>query len=86
MPCLISAPTRSDVKETTRQKETNKKISKNKNFTAKTEDVSLKAQSNNVKMQSDKTLNTQIHYLLNIQKIESFLNETMQQVDKVHEH
>ena len=37
-------------------------------------------------MQSDKTLNTQIYYLLNIQKIESFLNETMQQVVKVNEH
>ena len=60
MPCLITAPMRSDLKETTRQKKTIKKISKNKNFTAKTEYLNLKAHSNNVKMQSDKTLTTQI--------------------------
>ena len=59
MPCLIKAPTRSTVKETTREK-TNNKISKNKIFTAKTEYQNLKAPSNNVKMQSDKTLTTQI--------------------------
>ena len=50
---------RSDLRETTRQK-TTKKINKNKNFTAKTEYLNLKAPSNNVKMQSDKTLTTQI--------------------------
>ena len=49
---------RSDLKKTTRQK-TNQKMSKNKNFTAKTEYLNLKAHSNNVKMQSDETLNTQ---------------------------
>ena len=54
MPCLITAPMRSDLKETTRQKN-NQKISKNK---AKTE--YLKAHGNNVKMQSDETLTTQI--------------------------
>ena len=59
MPCLITAPTRFDIKKTTRQKKTNDKISKKKNFTAKTEHVNLKAHSNNVKMQSDKTLTTQ---------------------------
>ena len=36
-PCVITAPTRSDIEETTRQKKTNNKVSKNKNFTAKTE-------------------------------------------------
>ena len=43
-----------------RDKKTTKKISKNKNFTAKNEFLNLKAHSNNVNMQSDKTLTTQI--------------------------
>ena len=59
MPCFITGPMRSDLKETTRHK-TTKKINKNNNFTAKTEYLNLKAHSNNVKMQSDKTLTTQI--------------------------
>ena len=63
MPCLIPAPMRSDIKKTTRQKKTNNKISKNKKLTAKTEHLNLKAHSNNVKMQSDKTLTTQIYFL-----------------------
>ena len=58
MPCFITAPMRSDLKETTKQK-TNQQMSKNKNFTAKTEYLNLKAHSNNVKMLSDKTLTTQ---------------------------
>ena len=41
MSCLITAPIKSDIEETTRQK-TNNKISKNKNFTAKTEYLNLK--------------------------------------------
>ena len=72
---------RSDLKETTRQ-ENNRKISKNENFTAKTEYLNLKAHSNNVKMQYDKTLTTQIYFLLTVQQTESFLYETMLQVDK----
>ena len=56
---LNTAPMRFDVKETTRQKKNNQKISKSKNFTPKTEYLNLKALSNNVKMQSDKTLTTQ---------------------------
>ena len=37
-PCVITtAPTRSDIEETTIQKKTNNKINKNKNFMAKTE-------------------------------------------------
>ena len=63
MPCLLTAPTKSAVKETMRKKQ-NSKISKNKNFTAKTEYQNLKATSNNVKMQSDETLTTQIYFLL----------------------
>ena len=59
MPWLITAPMRSDLKDTTRQKN-NQKISKNKNFTAKTEYLILKEHSSNVKMQSDKTSTTQI--------------------------
>ena len=46
---------RPDLTETTRQKN-----SKNKNFTAKTEYLNLKAHSNNVKTQLDETLTTQI--------------------------
>ena len=60
MPCLFTALMRSDFKETTRQK-TTEKISEIENFTATTEYLNLKAHSNNVKMQSDKiTLTTQI--------------------------
>ena len=58
MPCLITAPMRFDLKETTRQRQ--QKNSKNRDFTAKTEYLNLKAHSNNVKMQSVRTLNTQI--------------------------
>ena len=66
MPCLITAPTRSDIKRL-RDKKTDNKISKNKNFTAKTDYLNLKAPSNNVKMQSDITLTTQTYFLLTIQ-------------------
>ena len=48
------------------EKKTNNKISKHKNFTAKTPYLNLKAPCNNVKLQSDKTLATQI-YSLNTQ-------------------
>ena len=65
MPCLISAPTRSAIKETTRKK------SKNKNFTAKTECQNLKAPSNKVKMQSDNPDYTNLLFLT-IQQMESF--------------
>ena len=73
MPCLIIPSKRSAVKETTRKKN---KTSKNKNFTAKTEYQNLKAPSNNVQMQSDKILTTQIYFFLTIQQMEFFLNET----------
>ena len=75
MPCLITAPTRSNFKETARQKKQKTKISKNKNFTAKIEYPNLKSPSNNVKMHSDK-ITTQIHFLLTIHQMKSFLNET----------
>ena len=54
MPCLITTLKRSAIKKTTRKN--NNKISKNKNFNAKTQYLNLKAPSNNVKMQSDETL------------------------------
>ena len=76
MPCLITAPTRSDSNKTTRQKQTNNKISKNKNFTAKTEYLNQKTPSNNVKKQSDTNLIAQIYFPLTIQQMESCLNET----------
>ena len=72
MPHYSELLTRSAVKETTRKKN---KISKNKNFTAKTEYQNLKAPRNDVKMQSDKTLTTQIYFFLTIQQMEFFLNE-----------
>ena len=81
---LFTAPTRSAVKEL-REKKT--KISKSKNFTAKTEYQNLKAPSNNVKMQSVKTLTTLhslLQFLLNIQQMH-FFNETRQHVDEENE-
>ena len=54
MPCLITAPIRSDINKTKKRQKNNRKISKNKNFTAKTEYLNLKAHSNNVKMQQIK--------------------------------
>ena len=76
MSCLITAPTRSTVKETKIKKNTTNKISKNKNFTEKNEYQNLNAPSNNVKMQSDKTLTTQIYFFRTTQQMEIFLNET----------
>ena len=58
IPCLTTALTRFAIKKTTRKNTKNKK-SINKNFTVKTQYLNLKAPSNNVKMQSDKTLTTQ---------------------------
>ena len=45
--------------EMTTRKKTNNKISKNKNFTAETQYLNLKAPINKVKMPSDETLATQ---------------------------
>ena len=64
----------SAIKKTTRKK--NNKISKNKNFKAKTQYLNLKAPSNNVKMQSDKTLTTQSYYFLTTQQMKIFNIET----------
>ena len=66
MPCLITAPMTSDIKQTTTQKKANKNISKNKISTAKTENLNLRAHSSNVKMQSDKTLTARIYFLLTL--------------------
>ena len=71
--CLIRAPTRSAIKKTTTK---NYKMSKNKNFTAKTQYLNLKAPSNNVKMQPDKTQTTHIYFFLTIQKMDDFRYET----------
>ena len=70
MPCFITAPTWPDIEET------RKKNSTNKILAAKNEYLNLKAPGNNVKMQSDKTLTTQVYLLLTIQQMKSFLNET----------
>ena len=66
MPCLTTALTRSTIKKTMRKKN-KQKISKIKNFTAEPQYLNLKALYNNVKMQSDKTLTTQIYFFPNIQ-------------------
>ena len=60
MPFLITALMRSTNKKTTRKNSKQQKICKNKIFTAETQYIILKAHSNNVKMQSDKTLTPQI--------------------------
>ena len=60
---LITAPTRSAVKDNTRKKQTTK-LAKTKIFTAKTENQKLKASSNNVKMRSDKTVTTRNYFFL----------------------
>ena len=59
MPCPITTLTSFAIKKTT-SKKTYNKISKNKNFKAKTYYLNLEAPSNNVKMQSDKTLTTKL--------------------------
>ena len=64
MPRLIKVFKRSAIEKTTRKK-TNNEISKNKNFSAKTQYLYLKATCNNLKLQSDKTLATQIYFFLN---------------------
>ena len=75
MSCLITALTRSAIEKITRKK-TNNKISENKNFKTETQYLNLKAPSKNVKMQSDKTLTTQIYFFLTTQRMDVFLNET----------
>ena len=73
MACLITALTRSVVKKTTRK---SNKISKNKNVTAKTKYLNLKAPSNNVKLQSDKTLTTHFYFFLTTQQMKFELNNS----------
>ena len=69
MPRLIT--TRSATEKSTRKKQ---QKSKNKNFTAKTQYHNLKALINNVKLQSDKTLTTQIYVFLTTHQLGFFLN------------
>ena len=73
MPSLIT--TISALKKTTRKKQRQKSKNKNLNFTAKTH-LNLKSPSNNVKLQSDKTLTTQIYFSLTTHQMGFFLNET----------
>ena len=74
MPCLITPLTRAFIEKTTRKK--NIKRSKNKNFTVKTKYLNLNAPSNNAKMQLHKTLTAKIYFVLTIQQMAIFLNET----------
>ena len=71
MPRLIT--TRYAIKNNTRKKTTTTTKSKNKNFSAKTQYLNLKAPSNNVKLQSDKTLTKQIYFFLTTQQMGVFL-------------
>ena len=77
MPCLIKALTRSAIKKTT--KKTNNKIRKKQNFTVKTQYLDLKAPCKNLRMQSDKTLATQIYSFFTTQQMGFFLNGTRSQ-------
>ena len=76
----ITTIRRSAIKKTPRKKQTTKYAKTN--FKAKSQYLSLKAPSNDVKMQSDKTLTTQTYFFLTIQQMENFIHETRQQVDK----
>ena len=67
MPCLNTVLTRSTINRTTRKKQTTKQAKTQNIFTAKTQYLKLKAPSNNVKLQSDETLTTQI-YIFQITK------------------
>ena len=61
------------------QKDYEKKNKWNKpkqKFHGKAQYLKLKAPSNNVKMQSDKTLTTQAYFSLTLHPMEIFLNET----------
>ena len=70
MPCLIMP--RSAIKKMTRKKQQKQK----QKFHGKNSYLSLKAPINNVKLQSDTTLTTQIYFLLTTQQMGLFLNET----------
>ena len=64
--------TRSAITKTTKKtNNNNNKKSKNKNFTAKTQYLNLKAPSNNVKLQK-KTLTTQIYFFLTTRQMRFF--------------
>ena len=62
MPCLIT--TKSVIEQTTRENQQKKQKQKLLG-TAKTQYLNLQAPSNNVKIQSDKTLITQIYFFSN---------------------
>ena len=88
MPCPITALTSSAIKKTM-EKKTNNRISKNKNFGAKTQYLNLKAPSNNVKKQSDKTLASQRYNFLTIKQMKNsktdqhFLNQIISKVLRI---
>ena len=63
MPCLIT--TRAANEQTKRKNTTTTKKKQKHLGTAKTQYLNLKAPRNNVKLQSDKTLTTQIYFFSN---------------------
>ena len=71
MPVLVRALTRFALIRLKTKR--NKKISE-KNFTEKTQYINLKAPSNNVKTQSDKSLTTQIYFFLTTKQMGILLN------------
>ena len=72
MPFLNTALWRSVNKKTTRKKQTNKQ---KQNFHGKNSYLNFKGPSDNVKMQPDQTLTTQINSFLTIQQMEYFFKE-----------
>ena len=74
MPCLIK--TRSAIKKSTKKETRTTEKNKIQNFSAKTQNLKLKAPSKNVKLQSDKTVITQFYFFLTTYQMGFFLNET----------
>ena len=60
MTCLITAPTKPAVNDTTTEKNKQQNMQNKIVFYQKIQHLNLKAPSNNVKLQSDKSLATQI--------------------------
>ena len=66
-----------------REKKRTTKCAKPKTFsTAKIRHLNLKAHSNNVEIQSDKILTTQINFFVTTKQMGLYINETRQKVDK----
>ena len=79
MPFLITALTRSaTLNKTTgeKYKQQNKQNEKKTYFTAKLKHLNLKAPSNNVKIQSEENLSTQVYFFVTTKHTGLYINET----------